>query len=132
MTRLLTNRLGNRSDRAPAVEPLEGRVLFAAGDLDRSFSGDGRAVVIGQIHRPAEAVAALLSDAASREAPGAIRMKGPMPCAVSKIAGHFRSQIVMLCNQATPLQRVLAAVRDKGGLAKGERVAVDVDPVSLL
>jgi primosomal protein N' (replication factor Y) len=85
-----------------------------------------------KLHKRAEAVAALLSDAASREAPGAIRMKGPMPCAVSKIAGYFRSQIVMLCNQATPLQRVLAAVRDKGGLTKGERVAVDVDPVSLL
>ena len=28
--------------------------------------------------------------------------------------------------------RVLAQVRDKGGLTKGEKVAVDVDPVSLL
>jgi len=59
-------------------------------------------------------------------------MKGPMPCAISRIAGHYRNQIVMLADTAAPLQRVLTAVRDKGGLAKGDKVAVDVDPVSLL
>ena len=31
-----------------------------------------------------------------------------------------------------PLQRILAAVREKGGLAKSDKIAVDVDPVSLL
>jgi hypothetical protein len=33
---------------------------------------------------------------------------------------------------AAPLQRILATVREKGVLAKNERIAVDVDPVSLL
>jgi primosomal protein N' len=55
-----------------------------------------------------------------------------MPCAISRIAGYFRNQIVMLAATPAPLQRVLAAVRDKGGLARSERIAVDVDPVSLL
>ena len=62
----------------------------------------------------------------------AIDTKGPMPCAISRIAGYFRNQIVMTAASAAPLQRVLAEVRDKGGLAKGDRIAVDVDPVSLL
>jgi len=57
---------------------------------------------------------------------------GPMPCAISRIAGYFRNQIVMLSHTAAPLQRVLTAVREKGALAKNERIAVDVDPVSLL
>ena len=52
--------------------------------------------------------------------------------AISRIAGYYRNQIVLLCRSAAPLQRVLAAVRGKGQLAKNERIAVDVDPVSLL
>lgn len=41
----LSRRTFPRPDRPtlPAVHPLEGRVLFAAGDLDPSFSGDGLA-----------------------------------------------------------------------------------------
>ena len=59
-------------------------------------------------------------------------MRGPMPCAINRIAGYWRHQILLQAPQAGPLQAVLAAVRDKGHLARGERVAVDVDPVSLL
>jgi len=38
----------------------------------------------------------------------------------------------MLSAEPARLQRILARVREKGGLAKTERIAVDVDPVSLL
>ena len=55
-----------------------------------------------------------------------------MPCAISRIAGHFRNQVVMTADSAAPLQRVLLAVRKDGGLSKTDRIAVDVDPVSLL
>ena len=51
---------------------------------------------------------------------------------INRIAGYWRNQIVMSCEKAGPLQRVLASVREKGKLAQGERIAVDVDPVSLL
>ena len=84
-----------------------------------------------RLHKRSEDLAALLAEAVGRER-GAVRMKGPMPCAISRIAGNYRNQIVMLAATPGPLQRVLAAVRDKGGLTKGEKVAVDVDPVSLL
>jgi primosomal protein N' (replication factor Y) len=59
-------------------------------------------------------------------------MKGPMPCAITRIAGYFRNQILLFAANARPLQRVLASVRVKGGLAKSGHVAVDVDPVGLL
>ena len=59
-------------------------------------------------------------------------MKGPMPCAIGRIAGYYRYQIVLTSPRATALQAVLARVRDKGALARSERIAVDVDPVSLL
>ena len=84
-----------------------------------------------KLHKYSEELSAQLEEAAAKEG-GAIRMKGPMPCAISRIAGYFRNQIVMLAPTAAPLQRVLADVRDKGHLAKNERIAVDVDPVSLL
>jgi len=84
-----------------------------------------------KLHKHGEELAADLSDAlvAEREE---VKMKGPMPCAISRIAGNYRNQVVMTAATPAPLQRVLAAVRDKGGLTKGEKVAVDVDPVSLL
>jgi primosomal protein N' len=62
----------------------------------------------------------------------AVRVRGPMPCAINRIAGYFRNQIVMLSPEPARLQRILSRVREKGGLAKSDRIAVDVDPVSLL
>jgi primosomal protein N' (replication factor Y) (superfamily II helicase) len=63
---------------------------------------------------------------------GEVMMKGPMPCAISRIAGYFRNQIVLVSRRASLLQKVLLEVRDAGDLAKSDRIAVDVDPVSLL
>ena len=74
----------------------------------------------------AEAVAAV--DGAS----AAVRVKGPMPCAINRIAGFFRNQIVLQSPRAEPLQRVLSLLREDGHLATADRIAVDVDPVSLL
>ena len=64
--------------------------------------------------------------------PGAVIMKGPMPCPINRIAGYYRHQIVLHAPRAEALQTLLAAVREKGHLAKNDRIAVDVDPVSLL
>jgi primosomal protein N' (replication factor Y) len=77
--------------------------------------------------RLAEALAAAI---AAHSAP--VTMRGPMPCPIGRVAGYHRHQIVLIAPQPGPLQRVLADVREKGGLARSDRVAVDVDPVSLL
>jgi primosomal protein N' (replication factor Y) len=61
-----------------------------------------------------------------------IHMKGPMPCAISRIAGYFRNQIVLTSPRPDLLQKVIALVREQGHLATQDRIAVDVDPVSLL
>jgi primosomal protein N' (replication factor Y) len=63
---------------------------------------------------------------------GSILVKGPMPCAINRIAGYFRNQIVMQSPRAELLQRVLGMLREAGDLAASDRIAVDVDPVSLL
>jgi primosomal protein N' (replication factor Y) len=81
----------------------------------------------------AEELAAKIIAAAEIDPPSAeMRIRGPMPCAIGRIAGYYRVQIVLSSLRSSRLQQVLAAVREKGDLARSERVAVDVDPVSLL
>ncbi len=84
-----------------------------------------------KLHRHSEELASHLAEAIAQVAEP-IRLRGPMPCPINRVAGYWRNQIVMLCDRAGPLQRVLAATREKGKLAAGDRIAVDVDPVSLL
>ncbi len=78
-----------------------------------------------------EELGAALSQAITA-AGSAVQMKGPMPCAINRIAGYFRNQIVLTSDRSGPLQQVLAAVRQGKALARSDRIAVDVDPVSLL
>jgi primosomal protein N' (replication factor Y) len=82
----------------------------------------------------AEELAAELTAAINAGAEGGlpVQMKGPMPCAISRIAGYHRYQITLTAALPGTLQKLLAAVRQKGALARNERIAVDVDPVSLL
>lgn len=78
-----------------------------------------------------EEIAAGISDAvAATGAP--VVVKGPMPAAISRIAGYYRNQIVLMAAGAKSLQTVLARARQKNVLGKSDRVAIDVDPVSLL
>jgi primosomal protein N' (replication factor Y) len=82
----------------------------------------------------AEELAAELTAAIDAGAEGglAVQMKGPMPCAIGRIAGYHRYQITLTAASPGTLQKLLAAVRQKGTLSRNERIAVDVDPVSLL
>jgi primosomal protein N' (replication factor Y) len=81
----------------------------------------------------AEQLAARLIAAAGGEPSSSdLRIRGPMPCPIGRIAGYFRFQIVLYSPRAARIQEVLAAMRNTGELSRSERVAVDVDPVSLL
>ncbi|MCC6424644.1 MAG: primosomal protein N' [Phycisphaerales bacterium] len=85
------------------------------------------------LHQKTEQMAAVLADAvATLDQPDQVRIKGPMPCAIARIAGYYRFQLVLISPKATYLQALLAKVRDKGEFTRAERVAVDVDPISLL
>ena len=84
-----------------------------------------------KLHATSEAVAAAVNAAVAAVGPD-VTVKGPMPCPISRIAGYFRNQIVLQSPRAAQLQRVLALVRQEKALAKSDRIAVDVDPTSLL
>ena len=87
--------------------------------------------VAEKLHATSEALAAAVNAAVAAVGPD-VTVKGPMPCPISRIAGYYRNQIVMQSPKAAQLQRVLAAVRKAKALARSEKIAVDVDPTSLL
>ncbi|HMB95196.1 MAG TPA: primosomal protein N', partial [Tepidisphaeraceae bacterium] len=86
---------------------------------------------IEKLNKRADELAAELARAIEPHG-SAVVMRSPMPCAIGRIAGYFRVQIVLISASAARLQNVLAIVREKGALARNERIAVDVDPVALL
>jgi primosomal protein N' (replication factor Y) len=86
---------------------------------------------IEKLNKRADELAAELA-AAIEPHGAAVVMRAPMPCAIGRIAGYFRVQIVLISASAARLQNVLLKVREKGSLARNERIAVDVDPVALL
>ena len=79
--------------------------------------------------------AELMTRLRSIEAPG-IELRGPVPCAITRIAGRYRVQVEILADGPGASTRFIAAARDggvfSGPLALGEGVAIDVDPTSLM
>ncbi len=61
-----------------------------------------------------------------------VRLRGPMPCPIARIADHHRQQIELIAADAGRLQRLLTALRNKASLTSDAQTAIDVDPVALL
>jgi primosomal protein N' (replication factor Y) (superfamily II helicase) len=83
--------------------------------------------VLAKAQRAADALAAALSAAA----PPSLSLRGPLPCAISRIANHFRFSIDLLAPDARSLHLALAALRKQGLLTSDAATAVDVDPIAL-
>ena len=65
----------------------------------------------------------------------AVRLRGPAPCPIARIAGQHRFQLELLASPPEPaarLQKLLTAVRNTGMLVSDAHTAIDVDPVALL
>lgn len=61
-----------------------------------------------------------------------VRLTGPMPAPISRIAGFHRIVIELTCPKRTVLQEILAAVRASGWLKSDAKTAVDIDPIALV
>jgi primosomal protein N' (replication factor Y) len=57
---------------------------------------------------------------------------GPAPCPLSRLRGKFRQHLLMKCSRLPEVQAKLRARRKELLKSAGVRIAVDVDPVSLL
>lgn len=74
--------------------------------------------------------AAIIEAARGLGAP--VRIMGPMPCPIARVAGHHRIGIELIAPRATDLHRTLARVRERGLVTSDAHTAVDMDPVALL
>jgi primosomal protein N' (replication factor Y) len=61
-----------------------------------------------------------------------VRLRGPAPCPIARIAEFHRVQIELVAAAAASLQRLLTDLRNSRLLISDARTAVDVDPVDLL
>ena len=58
-----------------------------------------------KLHKHSEEIAALLNDNIRKLSPAhTIRLRGPMPAPIARIAGYYRNQIVMQSSRAESLQ----------------------------
>jgi primosomal protein N' (replication factor Y) len=76
--------------------------------------------------------ATALADRLRLLADTSIRLRGPAPCPIARIADKHRQQIELLSHSPAALQQLLAAARNESLLKPGAAVAVDVDPTALL
>lgn len=85
-------------------------------------------------HAAAGAIADALQDAINHlpKDSGSVRLKGPMPCPISRVAAHYRVAIEILAQSRGVVQAVLAHARSQGLLKSDDHTAIDVDPVDLL
>ena len=60
------------------------------------------------------------------------RVRGPAPCPIARIADSFRFQVEVIAPSASRLQTILGHAKDRLLLEPAARIAVDVDPQSLL
>jgi primosomal protein N' (replication factor Y) len=62
----------------------------------------------------------------------AVDVLGPSPCAISRIAGHFRFEVLVFAPTARRVQMALGELRARGMLKSDAKTAIDVDPVALI
>lgn len=98
------------------------------------FARMARIVLRDMDEQKLQALADQIGDRLKSAAAGVkqVHVQGPMPCAIERIAGYFRQQLVLSSPLAGPLQQVLGALRKEGSLMQAQRIAIDVDPTSLL
>ena len=63
---------------------------------------------------------------------GLIRLMGPMPCPIERIADHFRFAVELTAGDSGKLQTAMQTLRKRGVLLSDTKTAVDVDPLALL
>ncbi|MAJ47436.1 MAG: primosomal protein N' [Planctomycetes bacterium TMED75] len=61
-----------------------------------------------------------------------VELGDPEPCAIGRIGGRHRIQILVLAEDPRQLRAFLLEGRKRGALTPGESVAIDVDPTGLL
>ncbi len=61
-----------------------------------------------------------------------VRMIGPAPCPIARIAGHHRLELLLFSSSRSAIQDILADARAKGLCKSDAHTAIDVDPIALM
>ena len=61
-----------------------------------------------------------------------VRVRGPVPCTISRIADRFRFCVEVVAKNLPELEEVLDGAWNAGALSNNEAMAIDVDPTSLM
>ena len=91
-----------------------------------------RIVVRDPKHDRGEADATRIATQIAEIAGQDTRVRGPAPCPIARIADSFRFQVEVIAPSASRLQTILGHAKDRLLLEPAARIAVDVDPQSLL
>jgi primosomal protein N' (replication factor Y) len=67
-----------------------------------------------------------------RDTPFSVEILGPSPAPISQIKGRYRWQLVLKAEQITALQRFVRFLWQEERLPRNVKIAVDVDPVTLM
>jgi primosomal protein N' (replication factor Y) (superfamily II helicase) len=63
---------------------------------------------------------------------GCVRVEGPEPCTMGRIAGRYRVEVRVLSARAGDMVAALEGLRDVDSVTSDATYAIDVDPVSVL
>lgn len=64
--------------------------------------------------------------------PALVRVRGPAPCVVSRIADRYRFGVEVVAKSLPDLERALDIAWNAGALRNDESMAIDVDPIHLM
>lgn len=129
--------------------PQTAAIRFAAGHDYVSFAEDewahrahaglppltrmARIVVRDEDLPKAEQHAAELAQGLADAAQGTdLVIDGPGPCAIARISGFHRIELVLTSRRRSVIQDVLGALRRQGMLVSDARTAIDVDPIAMM
>jgi primosomal protein N' (replication factor Y) len=91
-----------------------------------------RIIARDEDHRRARELATRVADDLRSTLPPGVRLRGPSPCPIARIAGRYREQLELMADSAALLQQALAGARSRELLRPGAAMAIDVDPIALL
>jgi primosomal protein N' (replication factor Y) len=66
------------------------------------------------------------------QAAKSMRLRGPAPCPIARIADKHRQQVEVIGPNAGMIQKMLAEARSLGVIRAGADLAIDVDPIALM
>ena len=87
----------------------------------------------GKVHAGIETACRIIEHCRNRNASlASVDLLGPSSCPVERIAGNWRSQVILRSGEIKPLVFLLSYVKRHLSLPSGTYLEVDVDPLSLM